>query len=713
MAEELNEIKKKFEEFLEEVPEERSLTTTYNSGCTHVVVDLDELRAFDRKFANRLLSYPATYYQAMEIVLGQREQEKNQKSSDQKILISFCGSFGQNHVSPRELLSSFMGKIVSVDGIVTKCSMVRPKMVQSSQYCTETKELTRDSYPDFTEIYGKTNLRTYRTRDKDGHILITEYGREFSVYRDNQSITIQEMPENAPAGQLPRSVDVVLERDLVDKCKPGDRVNVIGIYKAIPTTTINSGIFRTALIALNVRQLNKEVSRPTLSEKDIEAMKKLKNMAAEQLLELLGRSLAPSVCGHETLKQALILLLLGGTEKNLHNGAHIRGDINCLLVGDPSVAKSQLLRCVMRVARYAISTTGRGSSGVGLTAAVTTDQETGERRLEAGAMVLADKGVVCIDEFDKMSDADRVAIHEVMEQQTVTIAKAGIHASLNARCSVLAAANPIYGNYDHSQGVTRNINLPDSLLSRFDMLFIVLDNSNPEIDRKISTHVLNLHSTRIVPLMDSVDSECAHEDEDFMYQRKGKEGFASKSELLSRRSLQKYLHYIHRKYLNVGPELCISAESFIAEQYSLWRSSKADDMRNRRSIPITARTLETLIRLSTAHAKMRLSGKVERMDAMAAVEIVRHAIEAEDLKNAASFNDVTRLDTGMKNRDERRTTFEEKFRCLIHRRETIELESVLGLGRSCDLNDGETEEIIKNMQENNRLLVSEGTIHLI
>jgi DNA replication licensing factor MCM3 len=309
-----------------------------------------------------------------------------------------------------------------------------------------------------------------------------------------------------------------------------------------------------------------------------------------------------------------------------------------------------------------------------------------------------------------MSDADRVAIHEVMEQQTVTIAKAGIHASLNARCSVLAAANPIYGNYDHSQGVTRNINLPDSLLSRFDMLFIVLDNSNPEIDRKISNHVLNLHSTKNVSL---TDSEPAHKDEDFMYQRKAKEGIASNSELLTLRFLQKYLHYIHRKYLNVGPELCISAESFIAEQYSLWRSSKADDMRNRRSIPITARTLETLIRLSTAHAKMRLSGKVEKMDAMAAVEIVRHAIEAEDLKNTISFNDMNGSEKGIKHRDVRKTTFEEKFRSLVQRKEKIELESILGLGRSCDLNDEETEEIIKNMQENDRLLVSEGTVHLI
>lgn len=485
--------------------------------------------------------------------------------------------------------------------------------------------------------------------------ITTEYG--YSTYMDHQTISIQEMPERAPAGQLPRSVDVILDDDLVDRAKPGDRIQLVGIYRSLGNRNASSGssTFRTLVMANNIMQLSSKsgggIAQSTITDTDIRNINKISKK--KNVFELLSHSLAPSIHGHDHVKKAILLMLLGGTEKNLDNGTHLRGDINILMVGDPSTAKSQLLRFVLNTAPLGIATTGRGSSGVGLTAAVTSDKETGERRLEAGAMVLGDRGVVCIDEFDKMNDVDRVAIHEVMEQQTVTIAKAGIHTSLNARCSVLAAANPIYGQYDPHKDPHKNIALPDSLLSRFDLLFVMTDEIEDSKDRMVSEHVLRMHRYRQpgseegapvreqlsqtlgVGLDDNQDSNQPTEVYEkfnvmlhagMMNQGRGKK---KNVEILSIPFVKKYIQYAKSR---IKPILTKGAADHIVATYSALRNDELSG-NQRRTSPITARTLETLIRLSTAHAKARLSNRVEERDAHIAESILRFAMFKEVLED--------------------------------------------------------------------------------
>ena len=484
--------------------------------------------------------------------------------------------------------------------------------------------------------------------DGDGRPLLMEYG--LSTFRDHQTISIQEMPERAPAGQLPRSVEVVFSDDLVDSCKPGDRIQLVGVYKSSGGGQGSRG-FITQLIANNVILLSSKagggIAQTPLTDTDIRNINKLSKR--RNIFNLLSQSLAPSIYGSDHIKQAILLLLLGGEEKNLANGAHIRGDINVLMVGDPSTAKSQMLRFVLNTAPLAIATTGRGSSGVGLTAAVTTDKDTGERRLEAGAMVLADRGVVCIDEFDKMSENDRVAIHEVMEQQTVTIAKAGIHTTLNARCSVVAAANPIYGQYDVHKDPAKNIALPDSLLSRFDLLFVITDDTDEHRDRMISEHVLRMHRylqpgveegqppiENLVQHLDVGGDEVESRSTETPVFEKfnplihgGVSGASGRrKEVLSIAFVKKYIQYTKSR---CHPTLTKGAADWIVNTYAALRN---DDIagNQKRTAPLTARTLETLIRLATAHAKARLSPTVLERDAMAAEEILRYALFKEVVK---------------------------------------------------------------------------------
>ncbi|OBT66115.1 hypothetical protein VE03_05105 [Pseudogymnoascus sp. 23342-1-I1] len=623
-----------------------------------LVVSIDIVRDHNVELAEGLLNQPFDFSQAFDkalknVVATMPSVTKEQADEETMYYCAFAGSFGHLACNPRTINSSHLNRMVSLEGIVTKCSLVRPKIVKSVHHNEKLDRMHFRTYQDQTMTMGQASTSSvYPQEDEHGNPLTTEYG--LSTYRDHQTISIQEMPERAPAGQLPRGVDVIIDDDLVDLVKPGDRVQLVGTFRTLGNrnTSHNNANFKTVVLANHIIPLSSKsgggIATASITDTDIRNINKISKK--KNLFELLSQSLAPSIYGHDYIKKAILLMLLSGMEKNLENGAHLRGDINILMVGDPSTAKSQLLRFVLNTAPLAIATTGRGSSGVGLTAAVTSDQETGERRLEAGAMVLADRGVVCIDEFDKMSDIDRVAIHEVMEQQTVTIAKAGIHTSLNARCSVLAAANPIYGQYDTHKDPHKNINLPDSLLSRFDLLFIVTDDIEDKRDRQVSEHVLRMHRYRQpgteegAPVRESggqtlgvgIANDASAGAPTEVYEKfdvmlhsgvtltRGK-GANKRIEVLSIPFVKKYIQYAKSR---IKPACSQESMDRIVDVYVSLRN---DDMagNQRKTSPMTVRTLETLIRLATAHAKARLSPQVEEQDSLAAEGILRFALFKE------------------------------------------------------------------------------------
>ncbi len=365
------------------------------SGESRLLININDLRAFKPDVyplqVNKILKSPMEYFPpafaALADVISGIEGADNvvkPTRGEFRFTVGFYGSFGSHKVSPRGLLAQNLGTLMCVEGIVTKCSLVRPKVSSTVHYCEATNRYTDNVYHDGASLTGLVTSGAYPTKDESGNLLTTEYG--LSNYVDHQMVIIQEMPEKSPAGQLPRSVDVVLDADLVDKCKPGDRVNIVGIYRGL--CGVAQGVVtnvKPLLIANNVIPIGSSIIQTKqLTEVDIKNIRKISTR--KDLLHLMANSIAPSIQGHEYIKRSLVLLLLGGVERNLPNGHHLRGDINLLMVGDPSTAKSQLLRFVLNIAPLAINTTGRGSSGVGLTAAVTTD-EAGERRLEAGTNI--------------------------------------------------------------------------------------------------------------------------------------------------------------------------------------------------------------------------------------------------------------------------------------------------------------------------------------
>ena len=494
--------------------------------------------------------------------------------------------------SLRQINAEIINKMTSVSGMVVRSSEVKPLAREIIYKCPE-NHVTQIIHQKGLNITPPTKCSLPKCTHRDLKI-----EPELSSFIDFQILRLQELPEDLPPGQLPHYVDVSIKQDLVDNARPGDRIILTGVVRIeqeyIAGGKATSGLYRLRIDGNNIEFLGgrgSKISRNTEREEvSSEEEKIIKSLAKNpEIYQRLIDSFAPHIQGHTLIKEAILLLITGSTQRVLQDGTKIRGDINIFLVGDPGTAKSEMLKFCARIAPRGLYTSGRGSTAAGLTAAVIRDK-TGIMMLEAGAVVLGDQGLVCIDEFDKMKPEDRSALHEVMEQQTASIAKGGIVATLNARTSILAAANPMYGKYDPFKNITENVNLPIPLLTRFDLIFVVRDIPSREKDTKIAKHIINLHSPT---------------------------GAATRS-LIDADILTKYLAYSKR----LKPVLTKEAEEKILEYYMKMRNVDSEDM-----ITVTPRQLEGLIRLATARARLLMKNQVEAEDAERAIFLIQSMLQ--------------------------------------------------------------------------------------
>ncbi|KAL8367124.1 hypothetical protein RB595_008884 [Gaeumannomyces hyphopodioides] len=557
-------------------------------------VNIGDLIKFNEELAHRLVTEPTELIPLFENALRKAthrivfpHKQKVDLPEHQLLLHS-----NEEDVSIRKLDSMTISRLVRVPGIVIGASVMSSKanaLTVQCRNCAHTMDIPVSggfsgvSLPRRCERHRVANDPTEKC-PLDPYFVMHEKSR----FVDQQVIKLQEAPDDVPVGELPRHVLISADRYLTNRVVPGSRCTVMGIFsiyqnKGSKNSTSGAVAIRTPYLrAVGIQTDIDTASRGTATFSPEEEQEFLELSRRENIYGLLTSCVAPSIYGSTDIKKAILCLLFGGSKKILPDGMKLRGDINVLLLGDPGTAKSQLLKFVEKVAPIAIYTSGKGSSAAGLTASVQRDHTTREFYLEGGAMVLADNGVVCIDEFDKMRDEDRVAIHEAMEQQTISIAKAGITTILNARTSVLAAANPIFGRYDELKSPGENIDFQTTILSRFDMIFIVRDEHEAGKDQRIAKFVMGLHQGRAT-------AEAEAETE------------------IPFDKLRRYISYCKSRCApRLSPE---AAERLSSHFVTIRRQVHAAEMESnaRSSIPITVRQLEAIVRITESLAKMSLS----------------------------------------------------------------------------------------------------------
>ncbi|MFW9784630.1 MAG: minichromosome maintenance protein MCM [Candidatus Heimdallarchaeota archaeon] len=657
------------------------INDVFSKGGNTLIILYEDLLAFDPQIAEMLKKDPVSLLddavEAFKNIL--KFQGAITSNQDYFVRVSTKDKKSPLFSPLRSLRSKDIDKLIWSKGILVRCSTIRPKIIKATFECVicgskfEVTQLTsRIKWPNFC------NNKRCKAKSQSDFRLISKN----SEFIDWQSIMIQEVPEDLPPGRIPRSVQAILTHDLVDTVKPGDRLKIMGVFKSVlaqSTKSYNSTLFKTFI---DVNFIDPEDKSEQLIELSKEDKKLIEKLSKEPLIQKkIARSIGPNIYGREQLKMACALSLFGGTRRKKPGGGYKRGDLHFLVVGDPGTGKSEILKGTVEVSPRGLYTSGKGSTGVGLTAAVIKEGDTGQMNLEAGVVVLANGGVAAIDEFDKMDTSDRSALHEAMEQQTVSIAKAGIVATLKAQTAIIAAANPYSGRYDRYKTPTQNIRLPPSLLSRFDLIFVVVDRPNVSEDAQMAEFILKNSMIKPEENFEDIEGSVAP---------------------IPREILKKYIKHARRTCF---PVLSEEAKDKIKEFYLELRSQyDSEDA----IISILARNLDALVRLSEAYAKMALREQVIKEDVEDIIKLFKRYLKDTGYDETSGKIDMDRIFVGQS-----RTSLN-RLEVLMNRlKEIFEANKWKSLERSSIMPILELEENLDQKFIENAIdeLIKEGTLY--